>query len=569
MKRPRLISPHFGGYLFGIAYQNADKTIPHQNPIRLNAKGAVLLYGADIQEVRDINNNVVNLPIDDGYCYFVDKYGKPLVNGKVYTYFYQSTVPKESFDNNGVLNTNPIILDNDGKAQINIDGNYRLRIYDKDGVCMGDDDGLGGVLPILPPPPPTDDDIQPLEPPIEPPKDDTPPTDDDTPIVTDEPPPTDDTPPQDPSTPPNNNPNTGGINSIYNTDEPSEYHYIDNLNYLMINANDYTYTRNGRNNLSKIDEQDALWQLKNWDKLRKIKVLDSNSFNQKEPDMQKKISSFYPDVFYDDLFVYHRANADDSVQSIFDGVIIEPFFATTSDEVIDYINITLRNKLMEFLPFVDVEKLREYEDINTGNQYEKISIQFDGVRIAVLNRDYNNNPKSDNGEPNYNAVSNYYDYKTSYEYIQSKFPPGSKYDGYPIDGKLTTSQKSSFKKDDERVFNYIRELIDGYSKELTDNNRKRVRQIVDKRTGDPSTKENKIVAFDVTLTLMFHATLVKTVYYPAEGYDESMVFDFTLEQYVNDVVGVNFMFTFNQLEHGYYSNEKLIDLITYKSHLSK
>lgn len=206
MKRPRLISPHFGGYLFGIAYQNADKTIPHENPIRLNAKGAVLLYGAEIQEVRDINNTIVDLPIDDGYCYFVDKYGKPLANGKVYTYFYQSTVPKESFDNNGQLNTNPIILDDDGKAQINMDGNYRLRVYDKDGVCMGDDDDLNLALPQLPPPPHDDGtpiitDLPPLDDGTPPPADDDnkddepilppppPPPDDDAPIITDEPPP--------------------------------------------------------------------------------------------------------------------------------------------------------------------------------------------------------------------------------------------------------------------------------------------------------------------------------------------------------------------------------------------
>lgn len=145
IKRPRIITPLNGGFILGGAWQNAEKTIPHQYPIRLNAKGAVLAYGVDDVHTQDVQGNDVEHVHDDEWVYFVDDVGNPLSHGKVWTYYYQSTRPKKSYgdENKTIVNDNPITLDELGRAKIYINGNYRLRVYDKHGVCMGDDDDFG------------------------------------------------------------------------------------------------------------------------------------------------------------------------------------------------------------------------------------------------------------------------------------------------------------------------------------------------------------------------------------------------------------------------------------------
>lgn len=147
IKRPRIITPLNGGFILGRAWQNAEQTIPHEYPIRLNAKGAVLAYGVDNVYTKDIHGNDVEYAHDDEWVYFVDDVGNPLSHGKVYTYYYQSTRPKKSYgdEHKTVVNDNPIILDELGRAKIYINGNYRLRVYDRHGVCMGDDDDFGEV----------------------------------------------------------------------------------------------------------------------------------------------------------------------------------------------------------------------------------------------------------------------------------------------------------------------------------------------------------------------------------------------------------------------------------------
>lgn len=145
IKRPRIITPLKGGFILGGAWQNANQTIPHESPIRLNAKGAVLAYGANADEWQDVNQIPHELSRDDEWVYFVDDVGNPLSHGKVWTYYYQSTRPKKSYgdEHKTIINDNPITLDELGRAKIYINGNYRLRVYDKYGVCMGDDDDFG------------------------------------------------------------------------------------------------------------------------------------------------------------------------------------------------------------------------------------------------------------------------------------------------------------------------------------------------------------------------------------------------------------------------------------------
>lgn len=67
--------------------------------------------------------------------------GKPLAGGKVYTYEAGTTTPKSTYTTHegDVPNTNPVILDQNGKAKIFLgDGAYRIRIEDKDGALVDD-----------------------------------------------------------------------------------------------------------------------------------------------------------------------------------------------------------------------------------------------------------------------------------------------------------------------------------------------------------------------------------------------------------------------------------------------
>lgn len=67
--------------------------------------------------------------------------GKPLAGGKVYTYEAGTTTLKNTYTTHegDVPNTNPVILDQNGKAKIFLgDGAYRIRIEDKDGALVDD-----------------------------------------------------------------------------------------------------------------------------------------------------------------------------------------------------------------------------------------------------------------------------------------------------------------------------------------------------------------------------------------------------------------------------------------------
>lgn len=72
---------------------------------------------------------------------FIDSCGKPLSGGKVYTYEANTTTPKLTYaDTNGQSpNTNPIILDESGRANIYMaDGAYRIRVLDKKDALVAD-----------------------------------------------------------------------------------------------------------------------------------------------------------------------------------------------------------------------------------------------------------------------------------------------------------------------------------------------------------------------------------------------------------------------------------------------
>ena len=76
---------------------------------------------------------------------FFDRCGKPLAGGKVYTYEANTTTAKTTYkDPCGLTpNTNPIILDAAGEADIYLDGTYRIRITDRNDVLINDVSKIG------------------------------------------------------------------------------------------------------------------------------------------------------------------------------------------------------------------------------------------------------------------------------------------------------------------------------------------------------------------------------------------------------------------------------------------
>lgn len=71
--------------------------------------------------------------------------GKPLAGGKVWTYEAGTTIPKTTYTimQGNVPNSNPVILDQNGKAKIYLgDGSYRLRILDSNDALIDDIDQI-------------------------------------------------------------------------------------------------------------------------------------------------------------------------------------------------------------------------------------------------------------------------------------------------------------------------------------------------------------------------------------------------------------------------------------------
>lgn len=68
------------------------------------------------------------------------KAGQPLIGGQLFTYAAETTTPKAAFQDPYLLvpHTNPIVLNDQGSADIYLDGYYHLRLLDADDVLVWD-----------------------------------------------------------------------------------------------------------------------------------------------------------------------------------------------------------------------------------------------------------------------------------------------------------------------------------------------------------------------------------------------------------------------------------------------
>ena len=75
---------------------------------------------------------------------FTNDLGSPLVGGQVYTYFAGTSTNQDSYSDAAltVPNTNPVILDDTGSADIFLKGAYRIRVFDKLGRFIEEQDNV-------------------------------------------------------------------------------------------------------------------------------------------------------------------------------------------------------------------------------------------------------------------------------------------------------------------------------------------------------------------------------------------------------------------------------------------
>jgi hypothetical protein len=75
---------------------------------------------------------------------FFDNNGDPLSGGKIYTYVAGTTTPKDSYtDSSGsTANANPVILDSAGRADIWIEGSYKIVVKDSNDVTLSTTDNI-------------------------------------------------------------------------------------------------------------------------------------------------------------------------------------------------------------------------------------------------------------------------------------------------------------------------------------------------------------------------------------------------------------------------------------------
>ena len=81
---------------------------------------------------------------------FIDSNGEPLVDGKIYTYEALTSVPKETWKDYEKLeeNTNPVILDDAGRASIWLEGSYKIIVSDAGDVVIYTMDNVKSVSDI-------------------------------------------------------------------------------------------------------------------------------------------------------------------------------------------------------------------------------------------------------------------------------------------------------------------------------------------------------------------------------------------------------------------------------------
>jgi len=82
--------------------------------------------------------------------FFTDKCGTPLAGGLVYSYENNTLTPKNTYTDASlqVPNTNPIILDETGKADIFLNGVYRFQVFSRDGVLIEDKSDVFNIVDL-------------------------------------------------------------------------------------------------------------------------------------------------------------------------------------------------------------------------------------------------------------------------------------------------------------------------------------------------------------------------------------------------------------------------------------
>lgn len=75
---------------------------------------------------------------------FTNDLGSPLVGGQVYTYFAGTSTNQDSYSDAALTipNTNPVILDDTGSADIFLKGSYRIRVFDVSGRFIEEQDNV-------------------------------------------------------------------------------------------------------------------------------------------------------------------------------------------------------------------------------------------------------------------------------------------------------------------------------------------------------------------------------------------------------------------------------------------
>ena len=76
----------------------------------------------------------------------LDRHGRPLSGGQVYTYEAGSTTPKTSYSDPEMITPHawPLVLNSDGKAPHYVSGSYKLIVKDQNGVTVESRDNLWG-----------------------------------------------------------------------------------------------------------------------------------------------------------------------------------------------------------------------------------------------------------------------------------------------------------------------------------------------------------------------------------------------------------------------------------------
>lgn len=75
---------------------------------------------------------------------FTDDQGRPLIGGSVHTYYAGTSLPQDTFSDPEltVPNTNPVKLDDTGSANIFLKGTYRVRVFDRKGKFVEEQDNV-------------------------------------------------------------------------------------------------------------------------------------------------------------------------------------------------------------------------------------------------------------------------------------------------------------------------------------------------------------------------------------------------------------------------------------------